>query len=90
MLHRWGAGDRGYIIATKGGLKQRAAARSRPGPARELAVRTSQRSWCRCSRATSARRGSGGFPACAAAGAAIDSHDVQPAGASRFSTCSAR
>jgi serine phosphatase RsbU (regulator of sigma subunit) len=38
-LHRWGAGDRGYIVATKDGLRQRAAARSRAVPARELAVR---------------------------------------------------
>jgi serine phosphatase RsbU (regulator of sigma subunit) len=43
MLHRWGAGDRGYVIATKDGLKQRAAARSRPVPARELAVRAGSR-----------------------------------------------
>ena len=37
-LHRWGAGDRGYVVASEGGLEQRASARSRRVPARELAV----------------------------------------------------
>jgi serine phosphatase RsbU (regulator of sigma subunit) len=38
-LHRWGAGDRGYVVASGDGLEQRAAERSRRVPARELAVR---------------------------------------------------
>jgi len=38
-LHRWGAGDHGYVVASKHGLEQRASAASRRVPARELAVR---------------------------------------------------
>jgi serine phosphatase RsbU (regulator of sigma subunit) len=38
-LHRWGAGDHGYVVASKRGLEQRASAASRRVPARELAVR---------------------------------------------------
>jgi serine phosphatase RsbU (regulator of sigma subunit) len=38
-LHRWGAGDNGYIVASKRGLEQRASAASRKVPAQELAVR---------------------------------------------------
>jgi serine phosphatase RsbU (regulator of sigma subunit) len=38
-LHRWGAGDRGYVVVSADGLEQRAAAGSRRVPARELAVR---------------------------------------------------
>jgi serine phosphatase RsbU (regulator of sigma subunit) len=38
-LHRWGAGDHGYIVASRRGLEQRASAASRRVPARELAVR---------------------------------------------------
>jgi serine phosphatase RsbU (regulator of sigma subunit) len=38
-LHRWGAGDRGYVVVSADGLEQRAAAGSRLVPARELAVR---------------------------------------------------
>jgi GAF domain-containing protein len=38
-LHRWGAGDHGYIVASRRGLEQRASAASRRVPAQELAVR---------------------------------------------------
>jgi serine phosphatase RsbU (regulator of sigma subunit) len=38
-MHRWGAGDRGYVVASEKGLEQRASTRSRRVPARELAVR---------------------------------------------------
>ena len=37
-MHRWGAGDRGYVVASEKGLEQRASTRSRRVPARELAV----------------------------------------------------
>jgi serine phosphatase RsbU (regulator of sigma subunit) len=38
-LHRWGAGDQGYVVVSGRGLELKAAAASRRGPARELAVR---------------------------------------------------
>jgi len=38
-LHQWGAGDRGFVVASARGLEQRASAASRRVPARELAVR---------------------------------------------------
>jgi serine phosphatase RsbU (regulator of sigma subunit) len=37
-LHRWGAGDRGFVVATGSGLGQRVTATSRWVPAEELAV----------------------------------------------------
>src|SRR5215218_6294577 len=38
-LHRWGAGDQGFVVISKSGLGQRVTADSRWVPARELAVR---------------------------------------------------
>jgi serine phosphatase RsbU (regulator of sigma subunit) len=38
-LHRWGAGDRGYVVASQRGLEQKASVASRKVPARELTVR---------------------------------------------------
>jgi serine phosphatase RsbU (regulator of sigma subunit) len=38
-LHRWGAGDQGFVVATASGLGQRVTATSPWVPARELAVR---------------------------------------------------
>jgi serine phosphatase RsbU (regulator of sigma subunit) len=38
-LHRWGAGDRGYVVASERGLEQKASVASRNIPARELTVR---------------------------------------------------
>ena len=37
-LHRWGAGDRGYVVVSERGLEQKASAASRPVRARDLAV----------------------------------------------------
>jgi serine phosphatase RsbU (regulator of sigma subunit) len=37
-LHRWGAGDRGFVVVSKEGLGQQVTATSRLVPARELAV----------------------------------------------------
>jgi serine phosphatase RsbU (regulator of sigma subunit)/anti-sigma regulatory factor (Ser/Thr protein kinase) len=39
-LHRWGAGDHAYVVASRTGLEQKAAAASRTVPARELAFRS--------------------------------------------------
>ena len=38
-LHRWGAGDQGFVVISRSGLGQRVTADSRWVPARELAVR---------------------------------------------------
>jgi serine phosphatase RsbU (regulator of sigma subunit) len=37
-LHRWGAGDQGYVVVSKHGLEQKATATSRSVPLREVAV----------------------------------------------------
>jgi len=41
-LHRWGAGDLAYLVASKKGLEQQATAGARPLPARELAFRAGE------------------------------------------------
>jgi serine phosphatase RsbU (regulator of sigma subunit) len=42
-LHRWGASDRGFVVATKGGLGQKVTATSEWVPAKELAVWANRR-----------------------------------------------